>query len=166
MPRDHWVGREKPEINQLMSLFENAEIGAFITGHLIVESVLVQLIELVMTDEDKFNPFDLGFRNKVALARGRDLIDEKLESFLVEMNRIRNRIAHRLGEKLTFDAIFELARRAAHAGIDFSDDDIYLNKEHSRACYGLIGVMQEVFQNCAIDLSFLIEKRGGKYQLG
>lgn len=64
----HWTGRDKPSIDHIASLFEHTELGAYMVGHLLVESVLVQLIELVMTTEDKFDPFDLGFRSKVALA--------------------------------------------------------------------------------------------------
>ena len=160
----HWRGRDKPSIDHIFTLFDHTELGAYVAGHLLVESVLVQLIELVMTSEDKFDPFDLSFRNKVGLARGRNLIDERWERFLLELNRIRNRIAHRLGERITFDTLFELAVLAAEAGIDFSDNTIHTDRTLSLEHYGVQGLIQEIFQNAAQDLSFVMEEHGGTFQ--
>ncbi|WP_208599559.1 hypothetical protein [Desulfospira joergensenii] len=160
----NWKGKKRPDLDDITGLFANVELGAYITGHLIIESVLVQLIELKLTKDDKFNPFDLSFPNKVEVAKNRNLIDESMASFLLEMNRIRNRLAHRLGEKITFDMMFNLARCAADGGVDFSDDSIYSNKELSRECYGTKAIIQEIFQNAAQDLSFIMENHGGKFQ--
>ena len=164
MPSDIWKGRSKPSLDHIVSLFDRTNLGAYIAGHLLVESVLVQLIELVMTTEDKFDPFALSFPNKVALARGRGLIDEAWESFLLELNRIRNRLAHRLGEPITFDAMFALAQIAATAGVDFSDATIHSDKVASSRHYGVQGLIQEIFQNAAHDLSFIMEQHGGTFQ--
>ena len=160
----NWKGKKRPDLDDITGLFANVELGAYITGHLIIESVLVQLIELKLTKDDKFNPFDLSFPKKVEVAKNRNLIDSSMASFLLEMNRIRNRLAHRLGEKITFDMMFNLARCAADGGVDFSDDSIYSNKELSREWYGTKAIIQEIFQNAAQDLSFIMENHGGEFQ--
>ena len=117
-----------------------------------------------MTTDDKFDPFDLSFRNKVALAKGRRLIDDRWEQFLLELNRIRNRFAHRLGEPITFDTMFTLAQLAADAGVDFSDSTIHSDKAISFQHYGTQDLIQEIFQNAAQDLSFVMEQHGGEFQ--
>ncbi len=164
-PLTNWKNRTKPNLNHVTGLFDNDELGAYITGHLILESVLVQLIELKLTDEDNLNPFNLSFPNKIEIAKNRLLIDDDMASFLLEMNRIRNRLAHRLREPITFEVIFNLAKCAAAGGVDFSDEAIHSCERFSRKEYGVRGIIQEIFQNAAQDLAFIMEDHGGKFQL-
>lgn len=164
MKKDHWGDRQKPTLDHILELFSNTELGAYISGHLLIESVLVQLIELKMNDDDNFDPFDLSFPNKAGIAKRRGLIDESMEAFLLEMNRIRNRLAHRLGEPINFDLMFRLAKSAYEGGVDFSDDTIHTNRELSCQWYGVQGIIQEIFQNAAQGLSFIMEQHGGRFQ--
>ncbi|WP_299143563.1 glycyl-tRNA synthetase subunit alpha [uncultured Vibrio sp.] len=73
------------------------------------------------------------------------------------MNNIRNRLSHKLGTPITFDEAFKLAGLAAAGCIDFSDSAIYLDKSRSFHEYGIEGVIQEVFQNTAQDLLYLLD---------
>ncbi|MCG9542300.1 glycyl-tRNA synthetase subunit alpha [Vibrio sp. Isolate33] len=73
------------------------------------------------------------------------------------MNNIRNRLSHKLGTPITFDEAFKLAGLAAAGGVDFSDSAIYLDKSRSFHEYGIEGVIQEVFQNVAQDLLYLLD---------
>lgn len=159
-----WKDRAKPSLDHILNLFDNTELGAFLAGHLLLESVLVQLIELKLSDEDNIQPFDLSFPNKVTLALNRDLIKQSMANFLFEMNRIRNRLAHRLGEPITFDMLFDLVKIAYEGGVDFSDNTIYQDRELSLEWYGTEGIIQEIFQNAAQDLSFIMEEHGGEFQ--
>lgn len=126
--KDHWKDRVRPNLDHIMSLFDRPELAAFITGHLILESVLVQLIELKLTDADHINLFDLSFPNKVNMAKSRGLIGEKMGEFLLEMNSVRNRLAHRLGEPIEFDRMYSLAKVAHLGGVEFSDDTIHSDR--------------------------------------
>lgn len=155
--------RPKPNIDHITSLFENSVLGAFVTGHLILESVLAQLIETRKKDGD-IDPYSLSFHSKVKMALNRGLIFQSTAEFLIEVNKIRNNLAHRLGYEINFETVFELAKRAALGGIDFSDDTIHHDKELSEDWYGIEGTIQEIFQNAAQDLSFLVEQNGGKFQ--
>ncbi|MCE2593775.1 hypothetical protein K6Y31_02980 [Motilimonas cestriensis] len=159
-----WEDRETPDLEHILELFNNAELGAYLAGHLLLESVLVQLIELKLDDSEKINPFNISFPNKVNLALNRGLIWQSMADFLIEMNRIRNRLAHRLGEPITFDLVFGLAKVAHLAGVDFSDDTIYSDYQLSQQWYGIQGIIQEIFQNAAQDLSFIMEEHGGEFQ--
>ncbi|MEM9947119.1 MAG: hypothetical protein AAF810_13760 [Cyanobacteria bacterium P01_D01_bin.36] len=159
----NWNDRVKPSLDHIIDLFGNDELGAYITGHLIIESVLVQLIELKITEDDTFDPFELSFPSKVRLAKNRGLIDESMAAFLIEMNRIRNRLAHRLGEPITFDMVFNLANAAAAGGVEFSDGNIH-DEKNAREWYGTKAIIQEIFQNASQDLSFIMEEHGGEFQ--
>ncbi|PTC00279.1 glycyl-tRNA synthetase subunit alpha [Thalassospira xiamenensis] len=98
------------------------------------------------------------------MALNRGLISQSTAEFLFEVNKIRNNLAHRLGYEINFSKVFELAKLAALGGIDFSDDTIHQDRELSEEWYDVEGIIQEVFQNAAQDLSFLVEQNGGKFQ--
>ncbi|HIF6199603.1 TPA: hypothetical protein ACX3IX_004575 [Vibrio parahaemolyticus] len=159
-----WEDRETPDLEHILGLFNNVELGAYLTGHLLLESVLVQLIELKLDDSEKINPFNMSFPSKVNLALNRGLIWQSMADFWIEMNRIRNRLAHRLGEPITFDLLFGLAKAAHLGGVDFSDDTIHSDYQLSQQWYGVQGIIQEIFQNAAQDLSFIMEEHGGEFQ--
>ena len=162
--KDHWKNRVHPNLDHIMSLFDRPELAAFMTGHLILESVLVQLIELKLTDSDQINLFDLSFPNKVNMAKSRGLIGEKMGEFLLEMNSVRNRLAHRLCEPIEFDRMYSLAKVAHQGGVEFSDDTIHSDRSKSLEWYGVEGIIQEIFQNVAQSLSFIMEEHGGEFQ--
>lgn len=162
--KDHWKDRVRPNLDHIMALFDRPELAAFMTGHLILESVLVQLIELKLTDADEMKLFDMSFPNKVKLAKSRGLIGEKMGEFLLEMNAVRNRLAHRLGEPIEFDRMYSLAKVAHLGGVEFSDDTIHSDRPKSLEWYGVEGIIQEIFQNAAQDLSFIMEEHGGEFQ--
>ncbi|MCF6130133.1 hypothetical protein L1S35_10635 [Flavobacterium sp. AS60] len=152
---------ENPNLDHLMSLFGNEIMAAFINGHLIIESLLVQFIEHKTGSDERLSK--LNFPNKVKKCVELEYFDEKIEVFLLMINDIRNNYAHNLGYILTFDELFLLAENAGQAGIDFSDETIYLDKELSREWYGEHGIIQEIFQNTAMDLSFIMESHGGEF---
>jgi hypothetical protein len=84
-----WEERAKPSIEHITSLFENEVLGAFLTGHLILESVLVLMLETTPNDSDKGEYFDWSFYRKVNAAEARSLICSGMARFLHEVNGIR-----------------------------------------------------------------------------
>ena len=152
---------ENPNLDHLLSLFGNEIMAAFINGHLIIEALLVQFIEHKIGYDEKTSKWN--FPNKVKKCIEFEYFDENIEAFLLMINDIRNNYAHNLGYKLTFDELFLLVKNAGQAGIDFSDETIYLNKELSKEWYGEYGIIQEIFQNTAMDLSFKMKSHGGEF---
>lgn len=118
---DKWKGRDKPDLDHLINLFSDNIMSAFVRGHLIVETLLVQMIDLKLDNPQRINAFNLNFPTKVNLCEAMGLIDTDMANFLLEMNKTRNRFAHRLGYDLSFDDAFKLAEVAASGGVDFSD---------------------------------------------
>ena len=158
---DKWAGRELPSLDHILNLFDNASMSTFITGHLIVESILVQLIDL---KEERNDTFRKNFPAKIKKCIALDLIDPLMGEYLKQVNQLRNKLAHNLGYRLSFEEVFSLCREANKAGIDFSDDTIHSDKKLSKELYGTEGVIQEIFQNTAIDLGFVMEEHGGEFQ--
>jgi hypothetical protein len=152
---------ENPNLDHLMSLFGNKIMAAFINGHLIIEALLIQLIEHKNGSDERLSK--LNFPTKVKKCVEFEYFDEKIEVFLLLINDIRNNYAHNLGYQLTLDELFLLAENAGRAGIDFSDETIYLNKKLSIEWYGEYGIIQEIFQNTAMDLSFRMQSHGGEF---
>lgn len=153
---------ESPNLEHLMSLFENDVLAAFMTGHLIIESLLIQLLILKNGEDDKL--LKTNFPQKVKLCVLNSLIKKDMAEYLLMINNVRNNFAHNLGYKFLFDDVFELVKKAGQVGIDFSDETIFENKSLSNEWYGLKGIIQELFQNTAMDLSFLVEENGGEFQ--
>ncbi len=150
-----------PNLDHLMSLFGNETMAAFINGHLIIEALLVQFIEHKKGNDERLSK--LNFPTKVKKCVELKYFDVKTEAFLLMINDIRNNYAHNLGYTLTFDELFLLAENAGQVGIDFSDETIYQDKKLSKEWYGEYGIVQEIFQNTAMDLSFKMESHSGKF---
>lgn len=119
--RDKWKDRAKPKLDHIFNLFDDNQVIVFITGHLIIKSILVQMIDLKLLKPEHFDTFKLSFPQKTSLCRSLGYYEENLEKFLNELNAIRNKCAHRLDYVLTFEDAFNLVKNAAKGGIDFSD---------------------------------------------
>lgn len=154
--KDPWLGRTKPSIEHIMNLFNNADLGAFLTGHLVLDSILVLMLETSPEETDQGKYFDWSFHRKTNASENRGLIHNGMACFLLEVNNIRNRLAHELDKPISFDEAFLLAKKAANAGVEFSDDTIHSDREKSEEWYGIHGIIQEVFQNASQDLLFLL----------
>lgn len=147
--------RMEPDIDHITGLFDNPSLAAYFQGHLVVEAILVKLISSKLEVPEVFNSYDnLRFPGKVDLCGALGLLDDAMMSFLKHMNRVRNKFAHNLGFTLTIDDAFDLARRAAAAGVEFSDDRIHTDLDIAVQEYGVEAVIQEVFQNLSQDIIY------------
>ena len=74
-----WAGRELPSLDHILNLFDNPSMSAFITGHLIIESILVQLIDL---REERENTFKKNFPTKIKMCIDLKLITPEMGEYL------------------------------------------------------------------------------------
>lgn len=155
--KDPWENRVRPELEHITSLFENEVLGAFMSGHLVLEAILVQMLETQPKEGDGGRYSEWSFRRKVDASESRGIICKGAGDFLRGLNDVRNRLAHKLDTPITFKEAFSLAKLAAEGGVDFSDETIYLDHEKSEQWYGIEGIIQEVFQNAAQDLLCLLD---------
>jgi hypothetical protein len=82
------------------------------------------------------------------------------------LNDCRNDFAHILGQDITFDRVFTLAQKAAHAGFDFSDDTIHQDQNKAEEWYGIDGGLQEILNSFYFDLAISLHNNGGQNRMG
>jgi hypothetical protein len=75
-------------------------LAIIIRAHLYVEAILIRRIEAVLVKKEKFDCGSLSFPNKVKLAVALGRIDDADIHALVELNKLRNRFAHRVDTQL------------------------------------------------------------------
>ncbi|WMJ89437.1 hypothetical protein [Anaerocolumna sp. MB42-C2] len=107
----------------------------FIKGHLYLEGIMSELIKKLYPNPNSLNNIDNSFFKKVKLIRAVNGITDEMEKLLLEVNSIRNKMAHNLHYKLSFDDFFELVLLSVNAHIDYSDDGIFKDKEYSKKEY-------------------------------
>ncbi len=138
---------KKPNIVGFISESASDELHLVLRGHLHLEALLNEIIERSVTNPQALGRLSQSFSNKVKILRAMDRLDEKTECLLLAINALRNKIAHQLHFNVTFDDAFSLVKTAAEAGVDFSDDTIYANRQLSEQWYGTNGVLTEVISN-------------------
>ena len=141
--------------------YSKKHLNEFIIGHLAIETILNQLIEIKLIKPNNLDKLNLSFNQKIELLFSMDLFSDKMVEFLKCINSYRNKFAHDINFNLDFQLAFNLVNIAATAGIDFSDDGIYNNKQWSQENYNVEGIVDELFRNTIIDLGFLLEELGG-----
>lgn len=132
-------------------------------GHLVIEALLVELIQLT---ENSDQPWRWNFPNKVNKCIELNYLTAEMGAALLNLNDLRNDLAHILGNSITFDRVFELAQKVGNAGFDFSDETIYRDKQQSEKYYGIFGVLMDILNSIYFDLSFILYENGGGNRLG
>jgi hypothetical protein len=89
------------------------------------------------------------------------LLTDEVGKSLKAFNNVRNDFAHILGHRLTFDDVFELVKKVAGAGFDFTDDTIWTDRQLSEELYEIEGVVNEVVRNIYLDLAYVLHEEGG-----
>lgn len=158
-----WNKRKRPELADMLTIREqSSQLQDFVVGQLLLESLVVQLIDLGMKDAGAFDAFRLSFPQKVELGVGLGLLSDRFAGFLKGLNALRNRFAHRLGHTLSFDEVFALAGEAARAGVEFTDD-IDKNLTLAKEAHDGDLLIKTILDNTAHELALLIDEAGGEY---
>lgn len=132
--------RDKLSIIDFYEEFDDNLIS-FIKGHLFLENAINKVLGKIKLDTNE------TFANKINILFNNKRINKKTKVLLVEINRVRNKIAHNLYYELTFDTMFKLVKLSSEAGIDYSDDTIFENKRLSFEWYNVSGIILELFPN-------------------
>lgn len=119
----------------------------FIRGHLYLEALLSEILQRSCPHPESLADVSSMFYRKVKIVRALGKISDSVEQLLLSINNVRNKLAHSLDYKLTFDTAFQLVQEAHAAGLDFSDDTIHFDKVASEELYGIYGVINEVICN-------------------
>lgn len=142
---------------------DDHRLVAVLKGHLVVEALLVELLEIHVPVDA---PWNWNFPTKTAKCVEFGLITAPQAEALNELNNIRNDYAHVLGQRLGFERVFVLVRKAASAGFNFSDDTIHQDEVKSKAWYDTDGCIVEVLNSFYFDLAMLLLEHGGPDRTG
>jgi hypothetical protein len=133
-------------------LADKSSFGLILKCHTVVEWLLIKLIETQLKMPDKFDVHRLSFPQKVDMCIAFGLVEKRQKKIFLRLNEMRNKFAHTLDYEITFDEAFEYVSQANNAGIDFSDETIFKDKEQSKEMYGTIGILIEVISNLSLGL--------------
>lgn len=86
---------EQPNLEHIVGE-ENPAFSIFLRGHLVIEALLTQQIQLKQPMSDH-HLSDMSFAAKKDRCFWTGAISIELRIFLTEVNRLRNRFGHRLG---------------------------------------------------------------------
>lgn len=120
---------------------------AYIRGQLYIEALLSEIIERSFKNPDSLKKVTNSFHIKVKIVRALDRVSVPMEDLLLQINSLRNKLAHKLEFTMVFEDVFDLIEKAAGANVDFSDDNIYLDRNFSELNYGVNGVIAELMSN-------------------
>ncbi|MEJ5168190.1 MAG: hypothetical protein WHU93_03410, partial [Arcobacteraceae bacterium] len=74
---------------------DNSFISHYISGHLMIEFLLVKCVELKTPSLTKFVE-SLNHRKLIELAHGLNLINADMKEVLISINSMRNKLAHNI----------------------------------------------------------------------
>nr|WP_319570415.1 hypothetical protein [uncultured Draconibacterium sp.] len=160
----------KPEqrINTFSDLYEKTVtednlLSSFMTGHLVIEFLLVRIIKL---SQPKLVDFAEGLNHYklIQLVFGLSYIDEKQKEVLLLINKMRNKFAHHLTFEPTIIELEEILTKASKAFNDMTDGleqglDEVKGKRSIRECEEW--VIPEMFVQISYDLHDIYQNLGG-----
>lgn len=154
--------RGTPQLDNLIAVFEEQQITAIIIkGHTILDYVLALFVESE-SNHLRNRIFKWSFHSKLQFSA--KFLSPGMVGLLSDINKQRNRIAHYLDEEpdLSFDDLLILIRKAAEAGIDFSDPSIHqLESNELRKWYELEDLYEQLLKNLIMDLMLRYEELTG-----
>jgi len=158
----------KQQINTFSELYEktvteNNLLSSFMTGHLVIEFLLVRIIQL---SQPKLVDFAEGLNHYklIQLVFGLNHIDDKQKEVLLLINKMRNKFAHHLTYKPTIIELDEILTKASKAFNDMTDGlDQGLGeiegKKSIKECEDW--VIPEMFVQISYDLHDIYQNLGG-----
>ena len=112
-------------------------------GHLVVEALLVELLQVKIQGD---MPWKWNFPTKISKCVSFGFINQDQADALNDLNDLRNDFAHILGQRIDFDRIFSLVKKASK-GFEFSDTTIHENKSLTEEWYGIESGLVEVLSS-------------------
>lgn len=119
---------ETKNISNFTELFEksvgltrdNSFIAHYISGHLMIEFLLVKCIELKTPSLTNFVE-SLNHRKLIELAHGLNLINQNMKEVLISINSMRNKLAHNISYRPSITEYKNLIQLAKNTFHDMTD---------------------------------------------
>lgn len=135
-------------------------LSATLKGHLALEALLMELIELKSQDTKIWK---WSFPQKTQFLFDEDIISTSLKEALDKVNDFRNDYAHIFGHESDVPSVLNLAKNLAAGGVEFTDNFESLPQETAVAWYGdELGLLAEIFKHLLLDTASILEEIGGR----
>jgi len=111
-------------IRENLKPIEDVEL-VLLKGHLVIEQLITELLELNLTDPSRLNTINPMFSKKLEIylaIDGNSLISKGLEKILKELNSLRNKLAHNLKHPNFDQLLKDWVQRASRTKIDNPED--------------------------------------------
>jgi hypothetical protein len=143
-------------ITKLEDFFEgnNPLIADVVTYHLRLESLLEKILKEYLVEPEVLDFDRMMFAQKASFACAIGKIERPLYEVLKRMNSLRNKFAHRMDFKPSFDQIHDLIVLAGKAGVDFSDGIDCEDPKYARSLnYNVEMLLNSLFRNVFYDVA-------------
>ena len=141
----------------------NSFISSFITGHLMIEFLLIKIVEV---SSPKLSDFaeSLNHQKLIQLVSGLGLISDDVTETLLSINRMRNKLVHDISFMPTIQEYKQILLLAQRAFSDMTDGisqalDEIEGKTRIEDCDGFIFL--ELFIQTSYDLHGIYNELGG-----
>lgn len=164
--------KQRQKIKTFSELYEKTVsedniLSNFITGHLVIEFLMVRIIEL---SQPKLTDFTEGLNHYklIQLIFGLNHIDEKQKEVLELINKMRNKFAHHLTFEPSIEELKEVLTKASIAFSDMTDGleqglGEIKGKRTVRECEDW--VIPEMFIQISYDLHDIYQNLGGDIEI-
>jgi len=118
-------------IKENLESLEDKEL-IFLKGHLVIEQLLTELLELSLSQPERLNSIRPMFNKKLEYylsIDGNSIISEGLESVLKSMNSLRNKLAHSLNHPNFDQLLIEWIERASKQRIENPNDNAAVRRQ-------------------------------------
>lgn len=157
---------DKVDHSIFWNLWGEDQLKVFLIGHLAIESVILQLISCALKKPDKLNSKSLRFPQKIQLCQSLGLINDDFSDLLIKLNQYRNKYAHRINYKISFDEAHALVELAGKSGVEFTDD-LDKSKKFAKSVHDdASGLLIEVLSNTFFQLAIILDENGGEFLMG
>lgn len=133
----------------------------FVNGHMVVESLLVELIRVKLPHPDRLDLDRTNFPMKVDMCIALGAIPPRRRDGYLRMNRLRNRAVHELGFAIEFNDAFDLVKSMGESGFDFSDDGVWQSRQWATDNYGTWEIIIECLNSMYFELATDLADLGG-----
>ena len=142
---------------------DNSFIAHYISGHLMIEFLLVKCVELKIPSLSNFIE-SLNHNKLIQLAHGLNLINDDMKDVLVLVNSMRNKFAHNISYRpsiMEYKNLIQLAKNAFHDMTDGLEQTLYEleGKNDISECEEFIFI--EPFIQITYDLHIIYQELGG-----
>jgi hypothetical protein len=138
-------------IVDFFNTFDDRSFSLFVRGHIFLDALLSVIMNRSYKDYKAIEDISPSFFTKVKLLKAIDRINNKWEILLLKINSTRNKLAHSLNFKILFKDAFNLVVLAHNAGVDFTDDTIFLDISKCKLSYNTDDLIDNLMKDTYID---------------